>query len=86
MNRKGQVAFVAVMIGIVVIVLAIKFAPVLNEVVSADNVMGSEGLDCDNESISNMKKANCTAIDTIHPIYIIIMLGLAVMLLRRIAP
>jgi len=61
MNNKGQVAFLTMMIGIVIIVLALAFAPGLK--LQIDSTRGADGLDCSNDSISTFDKATCIVID-----------------------
>ncbi len=61
MNNKGQVAFLVMMIGIVIIVLALAFAPPLKTQI--DTTRGVDGLDCANNSISTFDKATCIVTD-----------------------
>lgn len=84
-NKKGQVAFVAVMIAVIVIILALALVPGLFEVTNSDTVLGEEGLNCSNPDITNQDKANCTSIDAIPMVFGFVLLGLAVMLLGRVA-
>ena len=66
MNKKGQTAFYAIMLGITVIVLALALAPAGKSVIdSAMNASTSDfiGLDCSNESISMFQKGTCTITD-----------------------
>ncbi len=61
MNNKGQVAFLVMMIGIVIIVLALAFAPPLKTQI--DITRGANGLDCSNSSISTFDQATCIVTD-----------------------
>lgn len=65
-NRKGQVVIFTVMFAIVVLLLALAFAPILKQFTEdamASDTTDSIGLDCANSSISNFDKATCTAVD-----------------------
>lgn len=84
-NKRGQVAFVSMMIGIVLIFLGLALAPALNDVISSDDVMGVNGLNCSNINITNQDKAMCTSTDSMMPVYVMVIFGLAVMLLGGIA-
>jgi len=72
LNRRGQTVFVAAMIAIVFIVLALAFAPAMKQFgdnarnVSSDTQVG---LDCSNSSISNYDKASCNAVDLFNPYF-----------------
>lgn len=61
MNNKGQVAFLTMMIGIVIIILSLAFAPGLKTQI--DTTRGVSGLDCTNSSISTFDKATCIVTD-----------------------
>lgn len=61
MNNKGQVIFLTMMIGIVIIVLALAFAPGLKKQI--DITRGATGLDCSNNSISTFNQATCIVTD-----------------------
>ena len=66
-NKKGQVFFFALMLGIVILVLALALAgPVKDQVDSIRNTTtdeGGEGLDCINSSISDFDKGACVVAD-----------------------
>ncbi len=83
-DKKGQVAFIAVMIGVILIVLGLALAPALKDVINGDDVMGENGLNCSNENITNQDKALCTSIDSTSPLYVMVIFGLALMLFGRI--
>lgn len=73
MSRKGQVAFVALMLAIVFIILALAFAPAIKQFVdNARNVSDDThvGLDCGNSSISNFDKGNCLIVDNYTPYFV----------------
>lgn len=61
MNNKGQVVFLTMMIGIVIIVLALAFAPGLKSQI--DVTRGATGLNCTNTSISTFDQATCVVTD-----------------------
>jgi len=66
MNKKGQMVFYTLMLGIVILVLALALAPAGKTFV--DDAMNSStgdfiGLDCSNESISNFGKGACIVTD-----------------------
>jgi len=74
MNNNGQVFFYAMMLGVVIIILSLAFAPVLKSFNDeARNVSSSTrvGLDCTNSSISDFTKAQCTIQDMSLPYFII---------------
>jgi len=78
MNKSGQ-AFYFLMIGIVVIILALAFAPVLKAF--TDDARGNqttthEGLNCDNIT-SDWQRGNCFAADTVLPYFTFGMIGIA---------
>lgn len=83
-KKRGQVGFVSLMIGVVLILLGLALAPALNDTINGDDIRGSNGLNCSNDSISNQNKAICTQTDSMMPTYIFVIFGLAVMLLGRI--
>lgn len=60
-GKKGQVIFFAFMIGLVILILALAFSPILKTFV--ENAMNPSNLDCANESISNFDKATCVVTD-----------------------
>jgi hypothetical protein len=79
MNKRGQVVFIALMLGILVFVLAYAFAPGLTSTVN--NVMnhtfqGELQLDCDNSSINEFQKGSCLLVDLTPPYFTGILLGL----------
>lgn len=83
MNSQGQTFFVAMMIGIVFIILALSFAPVLKQFTDSARNSSTEtqvGLDCSNSSIDNYAKANCIATDLEGPYFIgfLIIAGIAI--------
>lgn len=83
-NKKGVAILVYFMIGILFFLLALALSGPLQEVVDSDNVMGTDGLNCSNTTISDQDKANCMSVDVMPPIYIAIILGLGAMLVARV--
>ena len=84
MNKRGVAIIFYFMLGITFFVIGLALSSPLNEIVGGDDVMGSNGLDCANESISNQDKANCKSIEITYPVYIAVIFGLGGMLLSRI--
>ena len=84
MNKKGVAVLVSFMMGIVFFLLGLALAGVSTDIVSDDKVMGANGLDCANESISNQDKANCRGTEILFPVYIAVIFGLAAMLVTGI--
>ena len=83
MNNRGQVIFFTFMVGIVVIILALAFAPGIKTQV--DTIRNSDNLDCSNSSISDFDKVTCTAADLTIFYFVIgvIVLGGVVISARR---
>lgn len=80
MNNRGQVVVFTIMLAIVILILALAFAPVLKqftEEARAPNTDSSVGLDCANSSISNFDKAVCTSIDVSQSYFFWGLLGIA---------
>ena len=84
LNKKGQVVFISLMLGIVLFVLALALAPPLNQVITGDKVMGVDGLDCSNATISNQNKAVCTETDSIQFVWFFVLVGLGITAIGRI--
>lgn len=66
MNSRGQIAFYAIMLSMVLIVLILALAPAGKSFIdSAMNASTSDmiGLDCDNTSISSFTHATCIITD-----------------------
>lgn len=88
MNNKGQAIFVYFCLGIVIIILALAFAPILKQFVTDamnPSTENSIGLDCNNASISDFDKANCVAVDLSQFTFImtLISIGLAILVVWR---
>ena len=73
MNKKGFGLFYGMMLGLVFIILALSFAPVLKSVTG--EARDNEALNC-STTTDNQIKADCTAIDAMQ-IFILVILGLA---------
>jgi hypothetical protein len=80
MNKKGIAAFYFFMIGIVFFLLGLALAPAL---VDTSGEAQTE-LDCTNNSISNQDMSVCYQIDSIPPLYVGVIFGLAGMILMRL--
>lgn len=83
-NKKGQVGFISLMLGILLFILALGMAFPLNQVVTGDDVMGEDGLNCSSEDISNQDKAVCTSTDSTQFLWFFVVVGLAGLLIWRI--
>lgn len=80
MNSKGQVIFYSFMLGVVVIVLALAFAPTLKvftDTARSNSTDTNVGLGCTNSSISDYDKGACTIVDLNMPYFIIGIVSLA---------
>ena len=75
MKKKGQVAVLGLMIGILVFFAAMAFLPAMTSVIST--ARGTSQLDCSNASISDGQKATCLIVDITLPVFIGTILGLA---------
>lgn len=71
----------AFMLGVIFFLLGMGLAKPLTDV--TNEARNPDGLDCANVSLSNQDKANCTAVDTIPPVFIGIVFGLAGLILAR---
>lgn len=80
MNNRGQMVFYLLMLAIVVLIIAIALANPLKEFVTDAQSPSSDthvGLDCNNSSISDFQKAQCTLTDLSLPYFTIGLIGLA---------
>ena len=80
MNNRGQMVFYLMMLAVIVIILAIALANPLKEFVNDARAPSSDtavGLDCNNSTISDFQKAQCTLTDLSLPYFIIGLVGLA---------
>ena len=84
MNKKGQVGFYALMMGLVFFILGLALAPALSDLVQGDAIRGADGYDCANASITDQYKALCTQTDLFPPVFVGIILGLGGLLIGRI--
>lgn len=83
MNKKGQAnIFVALMLGILFFLIGLAIAPALTEI--SNEARDNTNLDCANTSITNQDKAICVQIDTMPPLYVGIIFGLAGLLIGRV--
>ena len=79
-GKQGQVIFVYFMIGVVFFLLGLALAYPLTQTTGE----AQEELDCSNESISNQNKSVCYQVDSMTPLYIGLIFGLAGILLTRL--
>jgi hypothetical protein len=75
LNNSGQVAFVGLMVGVFIFLLAIGLIEPISDVIT--EARNGSRLDCDNSSISDGKKLTCLAVDLILPYFIIILIAIA---------
>lgn len=83
-GKKGSAILVYFMIGIVFFFLALALSNPLKEVVTGENVMGANGLNCSSDLISNQNKAICTGLDIMSPIFIATIFGLGGILISKV--
>lgn len=83
-TKKGQVGFISLMIGILLFILALALAFPLNEIITGDNVMGENGLNCSSPNISNQDKAICTSTDSMQPLWFFVLVGLGGLAIWRV--
>ena len=79
-GKHGQVIFYTLMLAVVIVILALEFAPVLKQFsddARSANTNDSVGLDCQNTSISDYDKANCVAVDMFQPYFVAMLIGIA---------
>lgn len=60
-NSRGQVIFYTMMLAIVLIILALAFAPTLK--IFVEDASNPDNLDCTNSSISNFDRTACLITD-----------------------
>ena len=82
MNKKGSLAIVLFMIGIVFFVLGLALAPALVD--TTNEARDSNNLNCSSDLISNQDKAICYQVDTFPILYIGLLFGLGGIILGRI--
>ena len=80
LNKRGQTLFVALMIGIVLVLLALAFAFPLNQVITNSRV----DLNCSNTTLTYQGDANCVAVDSLNWLWIGTLLGFAGIVLARV--
>jgi len=91
MNSKGQVIFLGLMIGVVVILLALALAPAVRESVDSvrneTTIEGFQGLNCTNPAITNFDRATCISADLtiFHFVAGLIFIGGAIITARVLA-
>lgn len=77
---RGQTLVLGLMIGIVVIIMALAFTPVLKQQVDDARNATSDtqvGLDCTNSTISKYDKVTCITTDASQAIFFWSLLGIA---------
>lgn len=87
MNNKGLItALFTIMLGVVIIILALAFAPALNNSINDVRNQTSENsltLNCfsgdgvKNNTLNDYEEANCIASDLITPAFIFVLIGVA---------
>lgn len=78
---KGQASAVAFMVAVVILICALAFAPIVNEVTTKSMNKTNEfgeigGMDCTNSSISDFQKGACWTMDITQPYFIIGLIAL----------
>ena len=86
MNKKGTTIFFMLMVGIIFFLLGLALAAGLQDT-TTDSL---SQLNCTsnyltNDSVTDVNKANCTAMDMQMPLYVGVLFGLAGMILVRAA-
>lgn len=79
LNKKGQVIFISLMLGIVMFLLGLALAHPLNQVVSTSMTQ----MNCTNSTATYQEKANCVAVDTFNPLLVGTLFGIAGIILGR---
>lgn len=82
MNKRGTVALVYLMLGVLFFLLGMALAPALTD--TTNQARDSDNLDCSNASISNQDKAICYQVDTFPPLFIGILFGFGGLILARL--
>ena len=81
LNNRGQASVYAIafMLSVIVIILALAFAPVVNEITTKARNTTSEvgGMDCSNSSIDDFTSAGCLATDIGQGTFILSVLAIA---------
>lgn len=84
MNNKGQTIFFTLGLGVLVLVVALAFAPALRQFVTDARGPTTDtqvGLDCTNSSISDFDKSTCSVVDLSLPYFIIGLIGIGLTLI-----
>jgi len=85
MNKKGITPLITIPIAVVVIILALALAPSVKTFVDGSrnqtDLVGGNGLDCSNSSISDYDQAACVSTDLFIPGFIGALIGLAIILI-----
>lgn len=84
LNRKGQVVFYALMLGIVIVIVALALVPVVNQFTNSAMNSTSDtqvGLDCSNQSITDYQKSQCVLVDATTPYFFFGLLGIALLVM-----
>jgi len=75
MNRKGQIVFYGLMLGVTIIILALALAPAVKEFTDAaqntTDSIGGNGLNCTSLALSVYDKGACQITDLTLPYFII---------------
>lgn len=80
MDKKGTVALYLFMLGIVFFFLGMALAPSLTDTTNESRTE----LDCSNASIINQNKAVCYQMDSMPPLYVGFIFGIAGIILGRV--
>jgi len=81
MNKKGLTQFVTIMLAVTIVVLALALGGSVREFTddarAENSTIGGQGLDCDNETLSDYTTGTCIIADLYIPTFIGVLMGLA---------
>lgn len=83
-NKKGQVVFFVLMLGILIVVVSFGLVPAVKTFVDdarSPSTNSSVGLDCSNDSISDYKKSQCVITDLSLPYFFLGLIGIALLII-----
>jgi hypothetical protein len=66
MNSKGQVLFYTLMLSVIILVLALAFAPIIKQFITT----AMSDLNCSDSSISDWDKATCYGLDILFWLFV----------------
>jgi hypothetical protein len=85
MNKRGQLIFYGMMMGIAIIVMALALAPTIKTFSDGarneTDVIGGQGLNCTSSLINDYDKGACILVDLINPYFIGALICIAVIII-----